>query len=79
VADKRHGGKDRTPQIDRRDVQCEHSAAVRTSGDVQIMLVERMQSIGAKIKPHIVGLETLVELNPDLICALICAPVRTEE
>jgi hypothetical protein len=37
--------------------------------DVRIMLVERMQLIGAKVKPHILWLETLVELNPYQISA----------
>jgi hypothetical protein len=69
VANKCHGGKDRSPQIDRGEGECEHSAAAVAHGDVQIVLVERMQLIGPQVKPHIVWLETLVKLNPYLVSA----------
>ena len=69
VANKCHGAKDRTPQIDRGEGECEHSAPRVAHGDVQIVLVERMQLIGPKVNPHIVWLETLVQLNSYLVCA----------
>jgi len=69
VANKRHGGKERTPQIDGGECECEHSAAAVAHGDVQIVPVERMQLIGPQVKPHIVWVETLVELNPYLVYA----------
>jgi hypothetical protein len=69
VTKKCHGGKDRTPQIERGEVKCEQSAAAVAHSDVQIVLVERMQLIGPEVKPHIVWLETLVKLNPYLVSA----------
>jgi hypothetical protein len=63
MANKCHGGKDRTPQLARGEIKCEHGTAAVAHGDVQIVLVERMQIVGAKVESHIVWLETLVELN----------------
>ena len=61
--------RNRGPEIDRGEVKCEHRAAAVAHRDVGIVLVQRMQLIGPKVKPHILWLETLVELNPYLVSA----------
>jgi hypothetical protein len=42
-------------------------AAAVAHGDVQVVVVERMQLIGPKVKPHVVWLKTFIELNSYLI------------
>lgn len=80
MANKRHGRKERTPQVGGCQGECEHSAAARARRDVQIVPVERMQIIGPQVESHIRYVETLVELNPlSRIFALTHATVPGDE
>ena len=74
LANKCHGGQDRAPQINCGEAESEHSSAAVANGDVQIVLVERMHLIGPNVKPHVVWLKTLIELNSYVISAHCCVP-----
>jgi hypothetical protein len=67
VVNKRHGGKECTPQVCGRKGECEHGAAAWARRNVQIAPVERMQIIGPQVESYIGCVETLVEFNPYLV------------